>query len=164
MYVPYCTKIDEENSLLLQNMVSPQEIADVIHKIKDDKALGPDGLPAKFYKANSKWICKVLIDLYNEAIDIGTLGRNINSGIIKLIPKEGDKALIKNWHPITLLNLSYKILAKVMARRLEKILPKFICHSQTGFVKGRFILENLITSWEALNWANHTNQDATMFL
>jgi hypothetical protein len=157
-------RISNNDASLLEQPLTIEEIELSINSFKNDKAPGPDGLPAEFYKANSKWICNALVDLYNEAIDIGTLGRNINSGIIKLIPKEGDKSLIKNWRPITLLNLSYKILAKVMARRLEKILPKFICHSQTGFVKGRFILENLITSWEALNWANITNQDAAMFL
>ncbi|XP_059064555.1 uncharacterized protein LOC131856693 [Cryptomeria japonica] len=118
----------------------------------------------EFYKANIKWICKDLLNIYNEAIDVGTLGREINSGIIKLIPKEGDKALLKNWRPITLLNVSYKILAKIMSRRLEIVLPKFVCPTQTGFVKGRYILENLITSWEALNWAKHTNQNVAMFL
>lgn len=102
--------------------------------------------------------------MYNEAILKGSLGSSINKGTIKLIPKDGDKALIKNWRPITLLNVSYKIMAKMLAMRLEKILPRFICSTQTGFIKGRYILENLITSWETIDWAKVSRQDATMFL
>ena len=80
--------------------------------------------------------------MYLEAFSHDTLGPIINTGIIKLIPKEGDKALIKNWHPITLLNVSYKILAKVLALGLVHILPKFVSNTQTRFIKGRYILEN----------------------
>ena len=71
---------------------------------------------------------------------------------------------MKNWCPITLLNVSYKILAKVLASCLVNILPKFICSTQTSFIKGRYILENLITNWEAMEWANSSNQHAAMFL
>ncbi|XP_059075279.1 uncharacterized protein LOC131875229 [Cryptomeria japonica] len=52
----------------------------------------------------------------------------------------------------------------MLAMRLEKILPRFICSTQTGFIKGRYILENLITSWEAMDWAKVSGQHATMFL
>lgn len=88
----------------------------------------------------------------------------LNMGIIKLIHKEGEKALIKNWCPITLLNVSYKILAKVLANRLVTILPKFICSTQTSFIKGRYILENLITCWESMKWAKSSKQDTAIFL
>ena len=74
--------------------------------------------------------------MYFDAYDKGTLGCLINRDIIKLIPKEGDKAFLKNWRPIILLNVSYKILAKIMALRLESILPKFINSIQTSFIKG----------------------------
>ncbi|XP_059075477.1 secreted RxLR effector protein 78-like [Cryptomeria japonica] len=56
------------------------------------------------------------------------------------------------------------MLAKILATRLEKLLPRFIYPTQTGFIKGRYILENLITSWEAMEWARTSNQDAAMFL
>ena len=72
--------------------------------------------------------------------------------------------LINNWRPITSLNLVYKILAKVLAIRIEKILPNIINSTRTGFVKGRYILENLITCWEAMNWAKASGQDCAMFL
>lgn len=52
----------------------------------------------------------------------------------------------------------------MLAIRLENILPRFICATQTSFIKGRYILENLITSWEAMDWAKISDQKVSMFL
>lgn len=51
-----------------------------------------------------------------------------------------------------------------MARRLVNILPKFINNTQTGFIKGGYTLENLITNWEAMEWAKTSNQEVAMVL
>ena len=65
-------------------------------------------------------------------------------GIIKLIPKKGaEPYLIKNWRPISLLNCDYKIAAKAIANRFKHVLPNLIDNYQTGFLKGRFIGENI---------------------
>lgn len=100
-------RISDGDALLLKARISIQEIADAIKALKDNKAPSLDGLPTEFYKANLDWVTHDLYDIYNEALDNGTLGEFINKGIVKLIPKDGDKVLIKNWRPITLLNISY---------------------------------------------------------
>ena len=65
-------------------------------------------------------------------------------GIISLIPpKNKDKTILENLRPISLLNVDYKILTKVLSNRLEKILPKIINPDQTGYVKRRYIGENI---------------------
>ena len=71
------------------------------------------------------------------------LEKNINKGVIKILPKTRDKTLVKNWRPITLLNLSYKILAKALARRIAPLVSRFISRTQTRFIQGIYILENL---------------------
>lgn len=124
----------------------------------------PNGLPIEFYKKNIDWIVPYLLSVYEEAIDRGSLGPELNAGVIKLIPKEGDRLLINKWRPITFLNVDYKILTKVLVFKIEKILPNIINSSQTSFVKGKYILENLITCWEAMNWAKASGQDCAMFL
>ena len=156
--------LDSDDISSLSKPISVDEIIGAIKSLKDDKAPGPDGFSVEFYKANISWISKDLLDIYNEAIIVGSLGSEINKGIIKLLPKDGDKTLIKNWRPITLLNVSYKILAKVLALRLVHILPKFVSSTQTGFIKGRYILENLITAWEAMDWAKCSHQNSALLL
>ena len=65
-------------------------------------------------------------------------------GIIVLIPKKKkDPLYLDNWRPLSLLNVDYKIATKAIARRLEKVLPEIINEDQTGYVKGRFIGENI---------------------
>ena len=157
-------KIKDEEAKVLDGGLLVEEIKVAISRMANDKALGPDGLPIEFYKKNIDWIVPYLLSVYEEAFDRGSLGPKLNAGVIKLIPKEGDRLLINNWRPITLLNVVYKILAKVLAIRIEKILPNIINSTQTSFVKGRYILENLITCWEAMNWAKASGQDCAMLL
>lgn len=85
--------------------------------MSNDKSRKWDGLLVEFYKIFSDWINGDLLQVYQEALGQGTLGKIINKGIIKLLPKGGDKTLIKKLRPITLLNVSYKILEKVLELR-----------------------------------------------
>ena len=65
-------------------------------------------------------------------------------GAISLIPKEDTSTLeLGNWRPITLLNVDYKILARMIAKRIESSLPNTIHSDQTGFIKGRYIGQNV---------------------
>ena len=54
-----------------------------------------------------------------------------------------DTLYLKNWRPVTLLNVDYKIATKTIALRIEKVLPHLINRTQTGYVKGRFIGESI---------------------
>jgi hypothetical protein len=66
------------------------------------------------------------------------------TGVITLSPKKDKvRQYLKNWRPITLLTVDYKLIAKTMALRLEKIMPKYINETQFGYVKGRYIGENI---------------------
>ena len=86
-----------------------------------NKTPGSDGLPAEFYKV-----------FWNDIADF------------KLIPKkDAEPYFIKNWRPISLLNCDYKIAAKAIANRFKHVLPNLIDNDQTGFLKGRFIGENI---------------------
>ena len=71
--------------------------------------------------------------------------------------KDAEPFLIKNWRPITLLNCDYKIAAKALANRLKKVLPKLVNSDQTGFMKGRFIRENIRLIDRVINFAETEN-------
>ena len=58
-----------------------------------------------------------------------------------LLFKKGEREDIWNWRLITLLNVDYKIISKILAERLRKVLPKIINTDQKGFVKGRNIFD-----------------------
>ena len=85
-----------------------------------------------------------LLNSYNEAFQNGKLSISQRRGIISLIPKEdNDLSELTGWRPITLLNVDYKILAKIIAKRIESSLPKLIHSDQTGFIKDKYIGQNI---------------------
>ena len=112
--------------------------------MESDKTPGTDGLPAEFYKVFWKDISTILIKSLNYAYEKDQLSITQRRGIIKLIPKkDAEPYFIKNWRPLTLLNCDYKIAAKSIPNRLKVFLPNLINNDQTGFIKGRFIGENI---------------------
>ena len=119
----------------------------------DEKSLGHDGFPYEFYKHLWEHIGPDLHKVYLEAFQAKSLGAIINKGNIKFILKVGDPKDICNWRPITLLNVSYKIIAKALALKIGHMLPSIVHPEQTGFIKSRYILDNIIAIWEGMEWA-----------
>jgi hypothetical protein len=83
-----------------------------------------------------------------ETLEIGRMGEWINAGLIKVIPKGSKRA--GGWQPIMLLNISYKILV-TLVRRIKLLVLMVVWAEQTIFIKGRFTLDNLITTWECID-------------
>ena len=71
---------------------------------------------------------------------------------------------MKNWRPVTLLNLDYKILAKILANRICKSLPSIIHDDQSGFVKGSFIGCNIRKIEECIEYLDVNNMDRILVI
>ena len=130
-----------------------------------DKTPRTDGLPAEFYKAVF-WeeIEGYLLNVLNGAYEKRCLSISQRRGLITLLPKKNKPAnLLKNWRPTTLLNCDYKIAAKSIANRIKKFLPNIINNDQTGFLKNRFIGENIRLIESIINHTN-TEQIPGLFL
>jgi hypothetical protein len=78
----------------------------------------------------------------------------LNSTHIALIPKVSNAAIVFEYRPIILCNVTYKIIAKVLANGLKVVLPTIISQQQSAFVPGRLISENIIVAYEALHTMN----------
>ena len=72
-------------------------------------------------------------------LSAGILPDSMRKSIITIIFKKGDKALLKNYRPISLTNCDYKILTFVLAKRLQKVIPNLISCDQSGYTKNRYI-------------------------
>ena len=79
------------------------------------------------------------------------VGGSTNSSFLALIPKEKDANSFDRFCPISLCNIGYKIITKIIARRLTGILPHIIAENQGGFIKGRRIWDNIILIQEAIH-------------
>ena len=134
--------VEEQESL--EKDLTFEELKDALTSFADNKSPGEDGFTKEFYEVFFDLLGKDLLNTYNEAFNRGSLSPSQKRGTITLIPK-GDENLsdLKNWRPISLLNIDYKILSKALAKRMEEHLPKLIHSDQTGFVDGRYIGQNI---------------------
>jgi hypothetical protein len=84
------------------------------------------------------------MNLFNSIENEGTLSRSMTCGVISLIyKKKGDRRSLKNYRPISLLQVDYKILARIMANRIKNVLPNIISVDQTCCIMGRDISNNI---------------------
>ena len=138
------TTLNDQDRSSCEGQVAEKECLSALKEFKNGKSPGTDGLSAEFYKFFWADLGTDMTASFNYAFRTGTLSISQRRGIISLIPKKNkDKSLLENLRPISLLNVDYKILTKAIAKRLEKVLPKIINPNQTGYIKGRFIGENV---------------------
>ena len=153
--------VDERNKI--DNMITEQEILKALKASPNNKSPGEDGLPSEFYKVFWNDIKVYLVNCYKLAFEMGKLGISQRRGIICLIPKKDkDPIILKNWRPISLLNQDYKLLAKSIAERIKSCLKNIIHNDQTGFLKGRYIGENIVKICDILNYCEEEDIPALL--
>ena len=137
-------RLDDEKQSLCEGLITAEECLAALKTFQHNKSPGTDGLSAEFYLRFWKELSGPLIECLNHGALLGELSISQRQGIISLIPKKNkDPLLLKNWRPLSLLNTDYKLATKCIARRLEKVLPLLIERDQTGYIKGRYIGENI---------------------
>ena len=103
------------------------ECFSVLGTFPKNKTPGNDGLTTEFYLAFWPLFGRLLVDSLNYAFEFGELSNSQKQAIITLVEKKGkDKRMIKNWRPISLINVDAKIASKTLAKRLERVLPEII--------------------------------------
>lgn len=86
-----------------------------------------DGLPADFYRTFEDIISPMLLEVYSDAFKTGTLPQSMHTAVISFIHKQGKDDLDPSgYRPISLLNCDQKILAKLLANRLSKVIGSII--------------------------------------
>jgi hypothetical protein len=100
--------------------------------MKHNKAPRPDGFLAEFYQIFLETIKGGLMALFHDFYEDKLPPFSLNFGIITLLPKRKETSHIKQFHPICLLNMSFKIFTKVAVNRMTGIATRLINPSQTG--------------------------------
>ena len=121
---------------------SIEECGVAVNNLKCNKSPGLDGLTSEFYKTFWDDIKILFYSALKQIFENKEMSFSQRLAIMTLIHKKGDKKLLKNYRPISLTNIDYKIIAFVFAKRLQNILDRLISKSQTAYIKGRFIGEN----------------------
>ena len=152
--------LDNENKL--KQEIELAEINKAIKNMQPNKSPGEDGLPIEFYRVFWTDIKHLLFNSYKYSLEIGSLSITQKRGVISLLPKKNDLALLKNWRPLTLLNVDYKILAKIIATRLKETLLHLIDQDQTGFLEKRFIGQNIASLIEVIDYCENNDLAAVL--
>jgi exonuclease III len=143
--------VDEGSNRNLVAPVTAEEIKSALEGMEPDKAPGPDGFSARFFISCWDIIQKDLIRMVKKSQTCAKLGGSTKSSFLALIPKEKGARCFSRFRPISLCNIGYKLITKIIANRLKSILPKIIPENQGGFVKGRHIQDNIILVQEAIH-------------
>ncbi len=151
-------KVTYAQRKLLMAAFTPEEVKYAAHKGEGKAAPGLDGLPRLFYTHYWSELGPILQELVLAVQGGLTLPEHFNHGAVALLPKT-DKAhpYAGDFRPITLLNVDYKIIAGCVAERIKQVLPSLIHITQTGFVPGRLIFENLTFTRDLIDWSKHTH-------
>ena len=116
-------KVKNEDCQTCEGILTLSECSVVVNEMKNTKSPGSDGYPVEFLKHFWDQVGPIIVDCFNYCFEKGCLTDEQRRGIISLIPKEGKNNLfLKNWRPITLLNVDYKVASKAIANRLKNIL------------------------------------------
>eukprot|EP00253_Pinus_taeda_P022245 PITA_22245 len=145
------SKIKEEHNSKLEQDPTEEEIREATFSMQQDKAPGPDGFSVAFYRQHWETIRKDFVRMVKNAFRKHKLGDNTKSSHIALIPKEANPKSFDRFRPISLCNVSYKIITKIIANRLKNLLPTIISENQGGFVPKRQIIDNVILIQESIH-------------
>eukprot|EP00253_Pinus_taeda_P001787 PITA_01787 len=154
--IPNCVQ-DPTNAMLMAP-ISMKDLRSALDSMEPDKAPGPDGFPVRFYLSCWDIINSDLLRMVKKSQSCAKIGGGINSAFLALIPKEKGAANFSRFRPISLCNSSYKLITKIIAQRLKKILPAIIPENQGGFIKGRKILDNIVLVQEAVHSSYHRKE------
>lgn len=154
---------EEETEEVYQN-VEPmvpnptiQEVENAIKELKNNKAPGEDSVPSELIKAGgarlAKEIHKLILNIWEKEV----IPNEWKEAIVIPIHKKGDKKECTNYRGISLLNCTYKVLSKILQKRLEEYTSNIIGEHQAGFTRGRsttdqiFILKEAIAKYYEFN-------------
>lgn len=143
----------------LEEPFSHEEIDMVISNLPTDKTPGPDGFNTDFIK--KCWhIVKFSFYELCQALHSGDVClQRINGSYITLIPKVDGPVIASDFRPISLLNISVKIITKLLANRLQLVIQSLVHKNQYGFIKSRTIQDCLAWPFEYLHLCHHSMKE-----
>ena len=146
-------KLSERDRDLCEGPITFSECHEALKSMGANKAPSVSGFSKEFMLFYWSEIGEIITQYINDAYNSGKLFITQRRGVLTLIPKSGDQKNLRNKRPICLLDIVYKIIAKVIANRLSAVINKIVHTDQTGFIKRRSIQDNLRTIGDVIDYA-----------
>ena len=158
-------KLSQADMHVCEQNITIEECKQSLFSMKLNKSPGSDGLSVEFYQTFWNQLKGPFMNSLDESIQKGQLTDTHSHGILSLIFKSGDETYLNNWRPITLLNVDYKIIARTLAQRLQKVITNVVSTDQNGYIKNRFIGFSIRQIQDIIDYAKENNlEGAVLFL
>ena len=145
------TMVTEPMNADLLADINEEEIRAALFSIGSTRAPGPDGFNAAFYQRYWHIVGPAIIKEVKLFFTSGKMPEQWNHTNLCLIPKIAIPQTMKDFRPISLCNVTYKIISKILSKRLKNILPHIISENQAAFTPGRLITDNVLIAHEILH-------------
>uniref|UniRef100_A0A803PBV4 Reverse transcriptase domain-containing protein n=1 Tax=Cannabis sativa TaxID=3483 RepID=A0A803PBV4_CANSA len=128
------------------------EIRSALFHMHPDKSSGPDGMGPGFFQKHWDIVGCDVIQLVRNFFETSVLPRGLNATNLVLIPKKKNPSAMGELRPIALCNVPYKIVSKVLANRMKGILDHVVSETQSAFIPGRLISDNIMVAFEVMHF------------
>ena len=119
--------------------------------MKSLEAPRPDGFLALFYKHYWETVGDQIVQATQSVFRNGWLQKELNQTFIYLIPKKNGACNFSQFRPISLCNVCYKVISKILVNRLRSLLPRLVDPAQLAFVPNHWITENVLLAQEVVH-------------
>ena len=156
-------RLNEREAQLCEGTLTETEMKTALHTLKNGTAPGPSGYTVEFFKFFWEELKSLVTQTFQEIQQSGKMKASLKQSVTILIPKRGkDQRRVENLRPISLLDVPYKIFTKAIALRINHVIKTCIEDDQTGFIKGRYIGENIRLILDLREHCSENNKDALL--
>ena len=155
--------INQQQNFMLVAPFLEEEVRQAIWDCGSEKSPGPNGLNFKIIKKFWQLIKLDVLHFLDEFHANGVFPRGCNASFLALIPKVADPHLLNDYRPISLIGCMYKIMAKLLAKRMKKVLPTIIDEAQSAFIEGRHLLHSALIANEVIDEAKRSTKSCLVF-
>ncbi|XP_019178300.1 PREDICTED: uncharacterized protein LOC109173514 [Ipomoea nil] len=147
-------RVTLEQNVMLNRPFENNEVKEALFAMYPDKAPGPDGLNPGFYQQFWEIVGGDVSGFITNALNSCVFPEGLNDTNIVLIPKKEMPETVADLRPIALSNVIYRVMAKMIANRMKTLMGGLISESQSAFIPGRLITDNILVVAEVGHYLN----------
>ena len=149
------TKVSSEMNQSLIKDFTKEEVLAALKQMHPTKAPSPDDMSAIFFQKYWDVVGNDVTSMVLNVLNCNKSIVEINKTYITLVPKTKSPTKMTEYKPISLCNVVYKLISKVLANRLKVTLPQLITENQSVFLSERLITDNVLVAFEVMHYLEH---------